>query len=389
MVSQKTVVLVQYSSNHGGSTISGLLIARMFVAAGWRVHVVFGFAGRFEAVFQKEGCSTEVVPHSSWLRSGSFWRFLRNGFAEWRKASWFAKVCAEQKADLVYVNSLVSMAAAVGAKRQRVPVIWHLRELFSDAGGEMMIPGLVGKLPIRRMVRRNADQVVCISESVRCNLLGNGDSEKTRVIPNAVDARLRDSIDRKGARSFFDLESGAPVVGIPGTLRPMKGHTFVFQSLAAVLKQIPSVIVVVSGDLEADYASTVLKQAREFGVYDSCRFLGNVEDMSQFYAACDVVCVPSRSEPFGRTVIEAFASNRPVIGSRVGGIRETIRDSVNGVLVDYGDYSSMATAIVRVLSDQSYSNRIVERAKCDLEERYTEEACAKRLLKLVEQVTAS
>ena len=52
--------------------------------------------------------------------------------------------------------------------------------------------------------------------------------------------------------------------------------------------------------------------------------------MRNFYAASDIICVPSKSESFGRTVIEAFATNRPVVASAVGGITETIKEGVNG-----------------------------------------------------------
>src|SRR5690606_9152373 len=92
------------------------------------------------------------------------------------------------------------------------------------------------------------------------------------------------------------------------------------------------------------------------------RFLGTVDQMPAFYRACDVVCIPSSSEPFGRTVIEAFATGTPVVATAVGGIPEIVAHGETGLLVTYGDKASLAEAIGQVLVDENLRGRLATAA---------------------------
>ena len=71
--------------------------------------------------------------------------------------------------------------------------------------------------------------------------------------------------------------------------------------------------------------------------------------MLPFYAACDVICVPSGSEAFGRTIIEAMAGGVPVVATRVGGIPEIIDDGDCGNLVEFGDGVELRDRVRRLL----------------------------------------
>src|SRR5207248_4108745 len=122
-----------------------------------------------------------------------------------------------------------------------------------------------------------------------------------------------------------------------GTLRPVKGHPFFLDAAAAAIKRIPDCRFVIAGTGEARYVEALKAQVAMLGLTAGVRFLGKVEQMPAFYRACDVVCVPSMSESFGRTVIEAFASLTPVVATAVGGMRETVEHGRTGLLVAYGD----------------------------------------------------
>jgi glycosyltransferase involved in cell wall biosynthesis len=381
----KSIVLVQYSSNSGGSTVSGLLIARALLSSNWKVHVVFGFPGAFEEIYRSEGCSTEVVPHSNWLRTGSFFRFPKNWLAEIRKSHGFEKIFNDQRPRIVYINSLVSLAAAIGAKNCGIPVVWHLRELFTDVGGEMHAPPFFGKRLIRAKISQLSKRFICISDAVAENLLGLNLTEKASVIPNAVDKRFFKSIDKKIAREELALPPDGPVIGVPGTLRPMKGHNFLFNSSNQVIKLFPNAIIAISGDLSGPYANTVKAQANAAGIGNRCRFLGNIKDMRLFYSASDVICVPSSSEPFGRTIIEGFASNRPVIGSAVGGITETINDGVNGFLVEYNDTQKLSKLLIELLENKPLADKISQNARHCADVSYTESICGERIKTIIDQ----
>ena len=97
-----------------------------------------------------------------------------------------------------------------------------------------------------------------------------------------------------------------------------------------------------------------------------------------------VLVLPSRSEGMGRVVVEALLRGRPVVGTRVGGIRDLVRDGENGLLVDPGDAAALADALVRVLSDRELAERLASGARTSAEPWLaTPEEYASRLHALV------
>lgn len=106
--------------------------------------------------------------------------------------------------------------------------------------------------------------------------------------------------------------------------------------------------------------------------------------------AATVLALPSRSEGMGRVLIEALLRGRPIVATRVGGIRELVEDGVNGLLVPPGDMEALADALVSVLSDRALAERLAAAARPSVERWLaTPEEYAGRMLALVERVAPS
>jgi len=102
-----------------------------------------------------------------------------------------------------------------------------------------------------------------------------------------------------------------------------------------------------------------------------------------------VLVLPSRSEGLGRVIIEALCRGRPVIGSRVGGIADLLEDGVNGVLVEPGESSALAAALVHVLSKPGLVEGLAGAARSSVERwLLTPDDYAERTRELVERVAA-
>ena len=98
-----------------------------------------------------------------------------------------------------------------------------------------------------------------------------------------------------------------------------------------------------------------------------------------------MLVLPSRSEGMGRVIIESFCRARPVVGARIGGIPDLVKDDVNGLLVDAGDTAGLADALVRVLSDDRLAERLSGGARVSGEHwLQTPELYAERVRELVE-----
>lgn len=379
----KRILIVQHSSALDGSAHSGLLLADGFREAGWETHVAFGFDGPIIERYATSGHETYVMPHENWLRRGRTHRFVKDVWFEWKEAKPFASLIDELSPDVVYLNTVVSLAGAVAARRRGVPCIWHLRELFSDVGGEMHAPGWARPL-VRGVIRQHAQQLVANSHATARNILGKAAGAAT-VVPNAVRAAFfENGQTKKAAREQLDVPLERQVIGVPGTLRPMKGHPFFFRAVAPLLRASPEVMVAVTGGGEDAYVDRLKAQVETLGIDEQVQFLEWVEDMPAFYRACDVACIPSVAEPFGRTVIEAFAAETPVVATAVGGIREIVADGETGLLVAYDNDASLRDALRRCLQDRALRDRLRQKAREQAEAEYHEAIYKRRLVDLTE-----
>jgi len=347
------------------------MVVEVLQGLGYQVHAIFAWDGSMRGDYEAAGCTTEILPHGQWLAGGPRHRRLRRWLRDWSAARRIARRIEKLRPRVVYVNTLTGLSGALAAKWRRVPCIWHVRELFDDVGGEMHDPWPGGRAAVRYCLARLADRVVVISEAVRQNVLGPTCRNKTVLLPNAVDDRFFDvSLPQDEARRRLSLPSDRPIIGVPGTLRPVKGQDFFLEALPAVVARVPNVLAAITGDGDPRYRDRLMGMVASAGLDSHVRFLGTVDDMAAFYRACDVICIPSRSEPFGRVAIEAMAAGTPVVATAVGGLREIIRHGESGVLVQYGNVGSLALAIKRLLVCRRFARQLGHAARADAMNRY-------------------
>jgi glycosyltransferase involved in cell wall biosynthesis len=362
------------------------MMADALAHSGVQVRVLCGAEGPMLGVYEEHGHEVEVVRHKNWLRDSHQARSLRNIAREWWNAEWMAERIGAAGADLVYVNTAASYAGALAAKRLGIPCIWHLRELFSDAGGELVVPrGL--RWWVRREFRRLGSKIVVNSEAVAANLLGP-EAAAAQVVPNAISDRFFSPAGGVKFRAKHGLAASERLIGIPGTLRLLKGHRFALEGLRPVLEQNPDVRVVISGGASDDYGKALVKEFSEDFWRQRIVWAGVVEDMLRFYSACDMVLVPSSSESFGRTVIEAMACGLPVVATRVGGIPEIIDYQENGLMIEYGDDYGLAQEVSRLLADKELRQRLGKAAREKAASKYSEAVHAQRILEVVNETMA-
>jgi len=382
-------LLVQSSSNPDGSAFSGLLVARAILSLGYELHVAFRVPGPMCDRYEQIGCLVHVVPHENWLASHSARGFVKALLRLTRGAYLFGRLIRRLEPAFVYVNTIVSTPAALAARAQRSPVILHIRELFEEAGGEMCWPWVGGRHLVRSVVLGVADRVVVPSHAVLANVLGDS-TASCRLVPNAVDARFfgMSDADRADCRRRLGVpDDGCFIIGVPGTLRPVKGHPFFLEAAARVGALDPGIRFVIAGEAPVSaYGDFVRSEIVRHGLGSRVYLPGSVPDMRDFYGACDIVCVPSRSESFGRCVIEAFASGRPVVATAVSGITEIIQHEQTGLLVPYGDVNAMANTLINLRRDAAFRQQLASRARVIAVERYHECKYTRQLTGLIQSL---
>jgi glycosyltransferase involved in cell wall biosynthesis len=166
------------------------------------------------------------------------------------------------------------------------------------------------------------------------------------VIPNAAsiaDFSPATEAVRRAARSALGLDPGATIVLCMGALSPEKRVDVAIEAAALL----PEAELVVAGDGPERMRLEALARAR---ATDRVRFSGQTPDPQTFFAAADVVVLPSDTEGQPRVAVEAGLSGLPVVATKVGGLGEVVNDGDTGILVPPGDPTRFAEAIRAVLT---------------------------------------
>ena len=385
----KRCLFVQHTAQRSGSPISGLAVVDSLVELGYGVDVILAVRGPLEADYRERGCTLSHIPHGVWLMGGPFGRQLIHLFKE-LKAGWrIHRAIRKSHARLVYVNTLVSVAAVVAARLSGVQVVWHIREMFVDVGGEMNWP-IGGPTLVRWLAQTMPTRVVAVSGSALANVTGKEPGGKFEVIGNPIpDSFFQDGESSSSARDGFDLPGTAFVVALPGTIRPVKGHDWFLDAAAVLLERDPGYMFLISGDHRHEYGEQMRAKCERLGLSSRVRFVGQVDDMRRFYAASDVVCVPSISESFGRTAVEAFAQRRPVIATRTGGMIDTVINGETGLLVECRDVAGLVHAVQKLRTDEPLRSSLVARAWDQANALYRNSVIQLRLRTLLTSLSSS
>ena len=216
---------------------------------------------------------------------------------------------------------------------------------------------------------------------MRCNVDANQQSM------TAINQRPEGAINRaehfnRSAASLTGTEgaySKQNTIGVVSRLEPIKGMDLVVPAFAEVLKRFPEVRLLVVGD--GSLRATMELQAAELGCADRITWVGRKpqEELNKWYGQMDIVLMPSRSEGFGLTAIEAMANGCVMVASNVGGLPEVVRDGVCGLLHRTEDVHDMAEKICTLLDDTALYDRLRTQALCEVEkysfQRYAELVC--------------
>ena len=128
--------------------------------------------------------------------------------------------------------------------------------------------------------------------------------------------------------------------------------------------------------------------AARLGVADRVRFLGWRNDRGALLRAADICVLPSRWEPFGTVMLEAWAAGTPLVAAASQGPSALIEDGGNGLLVPVDDAAALAAAIRRLMAEPALKAHLIDRGRADYQQGFTREAVTERMLALYRQLIA-
>lgn len=303
------------------------------------------------------------------------------------------RLLAEQHPDIVHLNSIVLVPAAIATHRRGVPLVWHVRESVA--------PGHLGvrRRWLARLVREMPDATIFLSVDDMRRL---GKRSNCSVVPNAVEVRPS-SVDRAAARRAFGIDEDAKVILFLGGYSLLKGVEVLLEAMPAVAGAVPKARCLLVGAHEPSTALAPRLARRLFPLMGMRTARQKVEralarmndlvavlpwqnDVAPLFAAADVLVFPSLEPHFPRPVIEAFAYGVSVVASDIGGVRDVVDDGVTGILVTAENPVALAAALIEALSNQDRTAEIVETAQRIAGERYDAAAHAREIEMVYERI---
>ncbi len=242
--------------------------------------------------------------------------------------------------DVIHAHDWLTYLAGIAAKELTgKPLVVHVHATSYDRGSEDMIDTRV--LAIEKRGMQAADKVVAVSELTR-NIVINKygiDPSKVVAVHNAVDFSGRENLS---------VERGVKdkVVTFLGRITFQKGPEYFIDAAAKVLKRTKNVRFVMAGS--GDMMNRAIRQVAKLGIADRFHFTGFLRgtDVQKMFALSDVYIMPSVSEPFGISPLEAMRSNVPSIISYQSGAAEILKYAFK---VDFWDVDAMADDIYALL----------------------------------------
>ena len=328
----KVVTNVHATSPTGGVELHTLQTSQALAARGHDVHLLHVETGSLDAEYRSFCASVSRV------RSVDFWFPVGHRARALALSQMLPAVAAavRRRPDVLYGNRVYSTGWAVPAGLLTgTPVVCHLHGHSDQRPGDVAL------------LNRHVARFVPVSQHVADQWAATGlDEARITVVHNGVDPDEYPAgglDERTAARKALGLPDDAFVVTCVARLDPEKGVDVLLRAWELLgLPPGRGRLLLVGSSVTADDAGAHLAGLHGLAG-DGVVFLGNRRDVVTPLHAADVAVVPSRmAEPFGRTVIEALSTGRPVVASRVGGIPEILEGPLARFLVEPDDPAALA-----------------------------------------------
>ncbi|MFD1550863.1 N-acetyl-alpha-D-glucosaminyl L-malate synthase BshA [Putridiphycobacter roseus] len=223
---------------------------------------------------------------------------------------------------------------------------------------------LVGKdpsfEPVITFSINNSNAVTVVSESLKQDTLNHFDiTNDIQVIPNFIrHSNYERSSDKKCLRSEFAPNGEATITHI-SNFRKVKRVQDVLRIFKKISEKIPAKLLLVGDGPERMYLEQL---CRELGICNDVKMVGKIQNVSEVLCHTDLFLLPSQTESFGLSALEALASSVPVISTNSGGLPEVNKDGYSGYLSDVGDIDDMAKKGISILKDPATLARFKKQA---------------------------
>ena len=261
--------------------------------------------------------------------------------AGWR----ISRIIKDLKPDVVHAHdphavAAASLALAFNTSTRVPPLIASRRVAFH-----------LKPHAFSRWKYHQVDCFIAASESIGTMLANDGvDPSKIVIVYEGIDIHRIQAEPPANIHAELWLPVHAPIVGATGALTAEKGHRYLIDAAALVVRDIPDARFVILG--EGDLRPSLERQIKELRLEKHVFLPGFRHDVLAFLRAFDLFVMPSLAEGLGTSLLDAMAASKATVATKTGGIPEVVADGETGLLVQPRDHHALAAAIVSLLKDE-------------------------------------
>jgi len=275
-------------------------------------------------------------------------------------ATKICEVASSARLDLLHMHYAIPHATAAYLAREMYRATRYLPFVTTLHGTDITLVGAHASfLPVTRFSIAQSDAVTAISHYLAdetCRTFGNCSVE---VIPNFINATYYHRQENETLRAQL-APGGERLLMHVSNFRPVKRIADCIHTFARLNGRLHARLVMCGDGPERNDAEAL---TREYGLSDKVLFVGQVPNIRDYLSIADLLLLPSETESFGLSALEAMACEVPVIATRVGGLPEVVRDGETGYLVSVGDTEAMAERAMEILSDRERQRAMGRRGR--------------------------
>ncbi len=363
----------------GGAATHVLTLSKELARREIDIFIVFITSGHSVTLAKRQGLDCVVIPC----------RFFPDGRLAWK----LSRLIKDRRIDIVHTHTIrgnfYGRISSLLSLRGPICVATVHSFLIDELGGRLTI-GLKDRLLYIRETSTwpLVDYFTAVSETLAEKVVEDGvQPSRIKVINHGIpavevpDASLIDNT----IRSEFSIGTEETVVAIIGRLVPVKNHTLFFTAAQKVLKSAANVRFLVIGDgpLRADLE----KVAKDLGISHSVVFTGWRNDIHQCLRAIDMLVLCSATETQGLVILEAMSFLKPVIGTDINQVGETVLDGETGLLVPPNDPDLLAEAMLKLILDKKLARKLGRQGRFLVEQKYPLERMVEETADLYKTLT--
>ncbi|MFZ0427858.1 MAG: N-acetyl-alpha-D-glucosaminyl L-malate synthase BshA [Acidobacteriota bacterium] len=348
---------------HGGSGVVASELAIGLAEKGHEIHII-----SYATPFRLGSFYENIYVHEVEVSSYPLFRYPPYALS---LATKLVDVTREYHLDLVHSHYAIPHAASAYLAK-KILGDRQLRTITTLHGTDITLVGLDSSFyQVIKFAIEESDGVTAVSEYLRKRTVEEFDIRREiRVIYNFVDTeRYRPDAERC-FRGHFAPE-GEKILMHASNFRPVKRPGDAVRLLGRLRERIPAKLILVGEGPERLFVQQLVKELKLTG---HVHFLGQQDYLEQLMACADLFVLPSEQESFGLVALEAHACGVPVIGTRVGGMPELVRDGETGFLVPVGEIGAMVDKAALLLSDEEMLRSFRLRARALAVEHFRREA---------------